>query len=89
MLTKRTPTDLSPFIVVVHPAQRCRWCTHCTVHGENSHLGTPHEDNYQVSYLQSCLPLACQKYWKIRTDFTTLLLHNYNSKSDCEDYRKN
>jgi hypothetical protein len=33
--------------------------------------------------------LARQKYWEIRTDFTTLLLHNYKSKSDCEDYRKN
>jgi hypothetical protein len=35
------------------------------------------------------LALARQKYWEIRTDFTTLLLHNYKSKLDCEDYRKN
>jgi hypothetical protein len=34
-------------------------------------------------------PLARQKYWEIRTNFTTLLLHNYKSKPDCEDYRKN
>jgi hypothetical protein len=34
-------------------------------------------------------PLARQEYWEIVTNFTTLLLHNYNSKSDCEDYRKN
>jgi hypothetical protein len=27
------------------------------------------------------------EYWEIRTDFTTLLLHNYKSKSDCEDYK--
>jgi hypothetical protein len=33
--------------------------------------------------------LARQKYREKRTDFTTLLLHNYKSKSDCEDYRKN
>jgi hypothetical protein len=33
-------------------------------------------------------PLARQKYWEIRTDFTTLLLHNYQLKLDCEDYRK-
>jgi hypothetical protein len=33
--------------------------------------------------------LARQKYWQIRTDFTTLLLYNYNSKSDYKDYRKN
>jgi hypothetical protein len=30
-----------------------------------------------------------QKYWEIRTNFTTLLLHNYNVKLDCEDYSKN
>jgi hypothetical protein len=35
------------------------------------------------------LALARQNYWEIRTDFTTLLLHNYKSKLDCEDYRKN
>jgi hypothetical protein len=35
-----------------------------------------------------CLALTRQKYWKIRTDFTTLLLHNYRLKSDCEDYKK-
>jgi hypothetical protein len=34
-------------------------------------------------------PLARQKYWQIRTNFTTLLLHNYNLKLDCEDYSKN
>jgi hypothetical protein len=33
--------------------------------------------------------LARQKYWEIRTGFTMLLLHNYKSKSDCKDYRKN
>jgi hypothetical protein len=33
--------------------------------------------------------LARQKYWEIGTNFTTPLLHNYNFKSECEDYSKN
>jgi hypothetical protein len=41
------------------------------------------------SHICRALALARQKYWEIRTDFTTLLLYNYKSKSDCEDYRKN
>ena len=36
-----------------------------------------------------CEPLARQKYWQIRTNFTTLLLHNYNLNSDYKDYSKN
>jgi hypothetical protein len=28
-------------------------------------------------------------YWETGTYFTTILLHNYNSKSDCGDYNKN
>jgi hypothetical protein len=37
----------------------------------------------------SLMPLARQKYWERRTDFTTLLLHNYKLKADCKDYMKN
>ena len=33
--------------------------------------------------------LARQKYWQIRTNFTTLLLYNYNLKLDYKDYSKN
>ena len=33
--------------------------------------------------------LARQKYWQIRTNFTTLLLHNYNLNLDYKDYSKN
>lgn len=34
-------------------------------------------------------PLARQKYWQIRTNFTTLLLRNYNLKLNCEHDSKN
>ena len=34
-------------------------------------------------------PLARQKYWQIRTNFTTLLLYNYNLNLDYKDYSKN
>ena len=33
--------------------------------------------------------LARQKYWQIRTNFTTLLLHNHNLNLDYKDYSKN
>ena len=35
------------------------------------------------------LVLAHQKHWQMRTNFTTLSLHNHNLKLDCEDYSKN
>ena len=34
-------------------------------------------------------PPARQKYWQIRTNFTTLLLYNHNLNPDCKDYSKN
>ena len=35
------------------------------------------------------LVLAHQKHWQMRTNLTTLSLHNHNLKLDCEDYSKN
>ena len=35
------------------------------------------------------MALARQKYWQIRTNFTTLLPHNYNLTLDYKDYSKN
>jgi hypothetical protein len=35
------------------------------------------------------MPLARQKYWQIRTDFTTLLLYNDNLNLDYKDYSHN
>lgn len=33
--------------------------------------------------------LARQKYWQVRTNFTTLLLYNHNLNLDYKDYIKN
>ena len=33
--------------------------------------------------------LHAKKYWQIRTNFTTLLVHNHNLNPDYKDYSKN
>jgi hypothetical protein len=54
------------------------------------HSGSSLTSHLRAGYAGGCIQaLARQKYWQIRTNFTTLLLHNHNVNSDCKDYSKN
>jgi hypothetical protein len=39
-----------------------------------------------IFWRQPTHPLARQKYWQIRTNFTLVLLYNYNLNLDYKDY---
>lgn len=40
-----------------------------------------------IVLITDIIPLGQKEYWQIRTDFTTLQLHNYDLKSNSGDYK--
>jgi hypothetical protein len=69
---------------------------HCEGGAGPQHLGRPLDHagavkdprlrQYYSKNGHRTLTLARQKYWQIRTNFTTLLLYNYNLNLDYKDY---